>query len=1204
MTTVFQASTLQHDDAVEIIDIDVHANEKTAATIDFSDTEHTQALSNKNRHAAQLKVVDQLFGPLEIGSFSVTRSALDTLGATVGGEPLDGSSTFFRVPKRSFINALQFSASNIEACMKSSGAADDYFLPSLLFEIASRRPLSAPVLLRDEVTTVEESGSYRFKLRKLLNGAHKLDIRHAYMPKHTPGWVNRVKSSGMASTGVGLQAFGIYSGLRGLQDAIRNKDTYQTIFNGASIAMELTSVAVELAVARQATQMIKAGQHAYRDFAKTMIGVRLGRGGGLIAGALTLPFDVVAAVNSFNAAANTTGKEATAHYVSAGLSVTSAAMTIILGTAALAGFSYAGPIGLVAGLLLVAGSQIWGAVGTVDEIDDYIELTTHERLRTGWFSFWGISPDKNVQDRYLIAKAASEHSRRLRAISEKLLNGVLKDSTEVIVNGNFDVTVKQIPVKTTSWWTGTETTELVDRPQINDGDDMIDARTGVRKDTPGAVFGSAAEHKGVLWLIGKGNDTILGVEKKPNSFQYGTGVKTLTGGEKNDEFVFSDSTTLITDGPTNTLVSTLKGGLGSDTLVMSGELDNPPKQRLGYHVDLDIGQMSIITLSPDRKHRTNNHHALLDSIENIETLAGAQNEVIGTAGPNIIKARGNDRVTAGAGDDQIHLLGSMGTADGGPGKDNYFIAHKPGNVCLIEDGAEESIIALDWRMDLIKSWTVDKLDLVIISWFDFSDTKERIVIIKDVYQTNKDQKTLRNRKLTFITKDNFHLVPDLPETILTDAPFDVEVVITQPGRTSLPVILYQPDCSVPHDKHTNYYLSPSVEHITFSVTQPSKSAVTTIYLDLTSNELSKVEASYKVDLRHGSRFKRIMYKECSMRLHFGTKILTFMNLASSQGTAGSHKINDRLTAPVLFPNHHFILTLKDGISYRLMPPRLPLDEFVNDKFEISDHMLLSRTVQLPLASRAGKFAPILPHDNEAHTLGKSEKCVRLNSHPEQTAIESLIGEGSKYLVHLSHDVTFRISTPGALAGASPRLPHSSSWEFDATQLGNVNVNLINNRLHVGSAVIHLPEYNSPEDLIDNIFVIMPDGIVHVVDLIFETVYIDAIDARFFLPPKDNKVELPPSLKYTNTDEIKVRNIAMQDGSIGQLNYHLAERRWILDSNKTRPIELADLSITKHCQHHIPLFQQLAKNALKKTLSLDMEALIQLREHCLTLMKTN
>lgn len=110
----------------------------------------------------------------------------------------------------------------------------------------------------------------------------------------------------MVSVGTGLQAFGIYSGLRGLQDAIARKDHGEVVFNSLSTSAEVTSLAVEVAVTKQAKYMIDAGQKAYGDFAKTSFGVRLGRSAGLIASALTLPFDVMSAIKSFNSAAATT----------------------------------------------------------------------------------------------------------------------------------------------------------------------------------------------------------------------------------------------------------------------------------------------------------------------------------------------------------------------------------------------------------------------------------------------------------------------------------------------------------------------------------------------------------------------------------------------------------------------------------------------------------------------------------------------------------------------------------------------------------------------------------------------------------------------------------------------------------------------------------------------------------------------------------
>ncbi len=274
---------------VEVTDIESSAIEPSSSTIEFESND-THKTTNQKSHRAQLKVTDELFGPLKTGSFLITRCALDALGATTNGQPLNGHNTFFRHPKRSFINSLQLDPFLIEARMQSTHTPDDYTLPSLLFEIATQRPLTAPPLLKDITATVPDKKHYQHKLDKLLKSAQKLEVRHANLPETTPHWVNRIKSSSMVSMGAGLQAFGIYSGLRGLQDAISRKDEGEVVFNSLSISAEVTSLAVELAVTKQAKYMIEAGQKAYMDFSKTRIGLRLGRGAGLIASALTLPF--------------------------------------------------------------------------------------------------------------------------------------------------------------------------------------------------------------------------------------------------------------------------------------------------------------------------------------------------------------------------------------------------------------------------------------------------------------------------------------------------------------------------------------------------------------------------------------------------------------------------------------------------------------------------------------------------------------------------------------------------------------------------------------------------------------------------------------------------------------------------------------------------------------------------------------------------
>jgi hypothetical protein len=1165
MAIAFQSPDLDHYNTVDISDIYLIPDTPPPSTINFEnqDIQNTHNTNNKS----QLNIADELFGPLKIGSFLITRRALDSLGATTNGQPLNGRNTFFRHPKRSFINSLQFDPLHIEARMQSSNKADEYALPSLLFEIATQRPATAPPLLIETPVIESEQNQYRQKMDKLLKSAQKLDIRHAHLPESTPHWVNRVKSSSMVSMGTGLQAFGIYSGLRGLQDAISRKDEGEVVFNSLSISAEVSSLSVELAVTKQAKYMIEAGQKAYRDFARTSVGVRLGRGAGLIASALTLPFDIISAVKSFNSAAGASGKEAMDHYVSAGLSVTSAAMTLILGAAALAGFSFAGPAGLAAGLLLVAGSQIYAAVRVVDDIDDYIELTTHERLRTGWFAFWGISPDQDIQDRHAIAKASVEHAKMLQVTARKLLEGKLKDSTEVIVNGKFEVELKPTQVTHFDWDAQQYIYKTVAKPHIIDGDDTIDARSGVTVGMPGAEFGTLGENKGALWFIGGGNDTILGIEKKPNRFYYGSGIKNLTGGEKDDEFIFEGAAQLLKNGPNDSLPTTLKGGLGNDTLIVDGHYPTPDKQRLGYHIDLNDGRLSIISFDSANNHRWNNRHTLLESIENVETLAGARNEVIGTEGPNIIKSRGFDTIQAGSGDDQIYLFNNHGSASGGGGKDHYVIAHKSGGVSITEDGIDESVIALDWRMDLIKSWKIENQQLVITSGFDIDDTRERDIYIKGVYCKSGNFRHRQNNKMTFTTKDGFHLTPDLPETIEDDGPKDIQIVISQQGTLKNPIILTNTECTVPHDRNSSYCISQINEQTTFHVKQPGRHTLTTLYLDYASNELTRVEAYYHADLNRERAFDRIMYTDCGLIFHFDSKRLTIKNLASSF-IGGTHMITNRLTRPVNSLNHHFLLIMNDGVSYRLSPPPLPDTVFVNDEFTIDGPMKQTIEVPLPLKSRDGTYIYRQPFDNEAHQLGTRNKCVQIHTSPEQTAIENLTGEGSTYLIHLSPGISLRIATPGALVDATPRLPFASSWEFDATLLGNITINLTNNKLVLGHTVIHLPDYKNPGDLIDKISVITASGIIYTVDLVFETVQINSLDGRYCKDYSSFNTLLPEDFASTETNELPVRNMAMKDGTPGTLSLNLSTRRWILDTDESRIIQYADLFRLNRCRHQL------------------------------------
>ncbi|CAI8728240.1 Type I secretion protein [Pseudomonas sp. IT-347P] len=1160
MAILIQEASIQTDSVV-ITDIGFHANERNESTLDFKSDANSQTSTTSKSKTAQLRVADDVFGPMKIGSVSITRVSLDALGATIGGQPLNGKNTFFRIPKRSFINSLQFSPVNIEAQMKSSTGPDAYLLPTLLFEIASQRPLTYPRMLREDIDPAIDPDGHHRKLAKLLDTAHKLDLTHIQVPKHTPKWAARAKTYLALGSSVGVQSFGIFMGLRGLVSAIKLNDRTETAINSVGLLSEGASIAADITITKIGTQMIKAGQAGFRDFAKTRFALRLSRSGGLIGGAFTLPFDIYMAVRAFNAAENKTGKAAMDHFVEAGLSITSAAMTVILGAAAMAGFSFAGPVGLAAGLMMAVGSQIYGAVRLVDDIDDYIDLTDNERWRTGWFTFCFMSPDDSVQDRYTLAKAKIEHAKQLKATARRLLDGELKDTTEAIVNGAWDVELKPTQVWTRDWWTKQDGWETVKVPVIKDGDDTIDAREGVTAKTPGAELGAAAEHKGVLWFIGDGQDSIQGVEKKPNTFYYGSGAKDLTGGEKDDHFVFNAAGKRLKPDAELHGDSILRGGAGNDTLSLGGFNSVHSNGRAGYSVHLPAGTLATIIPAPSNPgHQNRTSHSRLESIENVDTLDSGVSIVSGTDQRNIIKARGEDTIFAGAGNDQIHLLHKGVKAHGGAGADEYVVAHKEGDMCIYEDGEQESLIVLDWNMDLIKRWSIKGDTLLVTSGFKFLDRTKNEVFIHGVYKKTDNQWRLKNNKLIFITKDGFHLSPELPETAEEDTSVDIEVVITKLGQAERPVILYSPDCSISHQRDVSFYIPKMQQHFNFYSTD-RKHGLTKLYLDYSSTELTKAEAHFFARLRDNE--KPELAAGCDLTYHFGEHSLTLKLFSYAFGGEDAMNMIKILRTMAVRPRSRYLLIFNDGVAFDA-----ELTDETDAAPDNADYKKFSFTtwttsMTLPMKPRSGRYAYELPA-NQAYELSARYACAKLTSYPGQTAMEHLLGQGSTYLIHLAAATILKIETPGALATATVRLPFASTWELDATALGDIEIKLENNRLQLGTCTIHLPIYDS-DDLIDQVRVISASGLVHTVDLSFDRVYVEGLDARFFTPP-DAASPLPKELSSVADKELKVRNIAPADGSSGTVAYSLSKHCWLFDSVV---IEHAALKIINRCSHQLP-----------------------------------
>jgi hypothetical protein len=1159
-------STYAQYDTIKALDDGMPAVERTAETIDFEATsadepEKTSA-STSRRKPGQLKVLDDLFGPLRIGPYTVTRRALDALGATIDGQPLTGHNTHFRTPSRSFINALQLSYPAIEKRMKVSTFGDGYLLPSLLFELAVLRPDTAPPVIREDIGASVKDRGYANKMARLLNSAQTLDLRQAYSSKRkNPSWLI-IKDYSTVGASVGVQAFGLFMGIRGIYDAVKRDDPGEIIFNSIGVGTEVASIITDIAVTKAGQHMIEAGSGALKDFIKTRMGLRLGRSGGILGGIFTLPFDIYSAAKEFSSASNATGKAAMDHYVSGGLNIASAAMTVILGAAAYAGFAFAGPVGLVAGIFMAVGSQIYGAVRMVDEIDDYIELTAEERWSVGWAAFVPFKEiDQDIKNRYELARAKIETAKRMQATARQLLEETGGTPIEAVVHGNYEDRLIKRPELVEQL--GLRSMRIKHVPVVVGLDDTIDARDGVTAETPGAVLGTPGETTGVMWLLSSGRDTVTGVADKPNLFYYTDGVKNLTGGDKDDTFIFQNSADDLARHVERREFSRLEGGAGSDTLMLSSDELYPSLGR-GYHIDLEAGTLRVFTPNPDPSvvdGETYSFKAHLESIENVQTLQNGRSVVTGTAASNVIVSKGADTINAGAGDDRINLYKAGASAFGQSGVDHYYVGLTEGGVLISEDGVDESIISLGWRMDQIEKWEVDRCRLTIIVKFDFHYVRRSRITFDNIYKQIDGRRVLQNDKLTIITHDKYHLKPDLPETIEHNNPVKINAKRIEQGRPGQVTILHEVACRVPTRQNTDYYLqryNPYHHFLTNSF--PDSNFGTRIFLDYDYAEMTSAQVFFVTTpaiWKNEAADKDKIDVSCNFLFCFGESKLQISGVGQYKETTLDAALKNHVAKVSI---HGYMLVFRDGISHTLILEEkyaVPPAEYEHNVVKLTE---TRHNLRFPLRTRDDVVFE-LPV-GYAQNLGGS--CIRFQPLLEQTSIINLEGEGIPYLLHLHENRVARLSTPGGLATAKNRLDHSSTWSIDATQIKDFKVVLSGNKLYIGTVTLHLPQYDS-EDLIDQIFVIGPKGVVHTVDLTFDRVYIDSLDARYFEPP--TMEELPEELSSLVKPELYVRNIAMRDGTRGRLKYNLANRKWILDSNKSREITYSQLVVFRQCEHN-------------------------------------
>lgn len=1037
---------------LRVTPIDASANPYAVPTGNLSQMP-SPALANPVDAAdlRSLEALDKRFGPLRIGEMAASRVELSALGATVHGQPISPANSAMRSPDKPFLDALNFDSARVQARLQAVAHPNSELTAMLFYEIACQRSVDAPPLFVSD--TPLDPGSAMERLNRLGEAAQKLDIHRVDTLDNAPGWVSKSKSYLMSGGGVGMQAFGIYSGYRAMMDAIKHGDTLEALFQGGSIAAELGSLIIEQGLSKTGQAMLTNGATALKYFPLTSVGKYMSRGAGLFASAITLPFDIVDAVNSFNAAAATKGKVAQDHYVSGGMSVAGAGISLVLGVAALAGFgSTAGPIGLLAAGLLIAASMIYQAARVVDDIDDYIELTFHERLRSGWFALTGKELDKEVMDRFKLSKGFDDYHKHMELSAREMLEGAYKNSIEHVVNGIFSAELKSVELWQYQWdeSAGEKPFQLDTRAVIVDGDDVIDASNGLPPDLKGKVSGSPGDDKGVFWRLGGGNDRVTGVQAQSNLFIFRDGYKAITGGEKNDAF-YQEVTEQELDRPGQpSSISVLDGKAGSDTLAFEGRRPVTDTVYVGHDINLHTGKVALRQLDPGAD--TVEVMQLTD-IENVSTLRAGTSHVTGNEQSNRVSANGYDRISTGDGDDVIGVYGPQCRIDGGSGKDRYYIADSNVQTTIRDNGADTSVIEFGWPIERIQRWQIVDTSLVIRSLRgEDGNDPDHVLTLENVYQTIDGQRRLKNARWLFRTQDGYELLALLPDQPGERPSQDIEVAITVKGQpASAPAILNDGTVAIGSQGSHRYFVARTERRVEFIAASDAAATAATVYLDFKDSEIIDLVLSYDATLRDGvSGNTHLSYRNICLSFFLASKVVAFkgviQTIAAATGHSGRNSL--KVTTPRLAQD--IVLVMQDEVSYRLQVPEFDYED------DAANPGTRTRSTRSCLNRRKGKYLLTRPLITEKPPLTAQASKVVIDARPH-TGIYLLEGQSATYDIFLSSNCIVRLSTPGAAA----KTANASTWNLFTSTLSETvtrtDIRLEDNRLRIASVTIELPD---------------------------------------------------------------------------------------------------------------------------------------------------
>lgn len=724
---------------------------------------------------------DDQSGTLRFGDVRVSRAELYDMGVLLDGKSIGPEGIRVQPSRGELANRLQFDSQIFADLLRTHHHSSQSSLRqhAVLFAISQHRTSTRPLMVNRSGNIGKLFSLINLKLAKLNGLAQRgrARLQQNLVTLILPG------KKAVRHTGVGLQIFGIYNSVRGIHQGIAEGKPDELAVSLGAFSAEGISFAAERWLPAFGKYLQKGQVQVFNAFAQTPVGIKLGgsprisnnigRSAGALGVLISLPFDIYSASTSFTAASKSRGHAAQDHYVHGGLAVAGASSSLALAGAAYAGVAAAGPIGIALGALLALGSGLYSGVRYVEDLANQIELTRWDRFVTGISAVFGGSGPQYIQDRLAVHQARQRYRRKKTAELQQFM--AKTPCFQFALFGQAAITPQ--PPDVEDAFIGTVIIQNPPTVEDNVANDVIDGRNGVQG-LAQVVSNPVAQGTDIFWSTGDGNDRLMGVLDRNNTFDIRRGIKTLTGGDRQDTFQ-------INVEPTH--AGLFDGRKGRNTL----HLNYVPR---GTDSEIEI---KLPTRSSHGYLTTaNNVTSKLSAFSNVITSAHLRSFITAPEGDSVLVLNGmGDRACGGAGSD-VYVVNGRGVIDIDVGEGltsqhltRFYIARTVDQVMIagLATGLAKTELNLDFDSSEIRVHRYGS----VLEILPGEEQRARKVILSGMFHqdTNGTRYALRSSQaLTLISRDGYVLVPELESLSQENVVWDVlPLVATQlPDDFSIP----------------------------------------------------------------------------------------------------------------------------------------------------------------------------------------------------------------------------------------------------------------------------------------------------------------------------------------------------------------------------------------------------------------------------------